>query len=73
MFLPEVEDLYSWETQLLEEPLILLMTGIVLVRPESMSHPVDVIDDRTGEIVCGIGFVFCPPRQGPTHVTAPTL
>jgi len=47
----------------LQEPLILLMSGIVLVSPEGMGHSVNVIDDRARKVICGISFVLRPKNS----------
>lgn len=56
--LPEIEDLDLRETELLQEPLILLVSRIVLVGSQRMSDAVDVIDDRTSQVVSRVRLVF---------------
>lgn len=54
----EVEDLDLGETKFLQEPLILLVTGIVLVRSQRVSDTIQVVDNRAGEVVHWVRFVF---------------
>lgn len=54
----EVKDLNIGETKSLKEPLVLLMTGPVLIGAESVSDAIEVVDDRTGEIVHGVRLVL---------------
>ena len=56
---PKVEDLDLWEAKLFQEPLILLMSGKVLVGPEGMGHAVNMVNDRTSEVVGGVCLVSC--------------
>lgn len=54
----EIKDLNIGETKSLKEPLVLFVTGPVLVGSESVGDAVEMVDDRTSEVVHGISLVL---------------
>ena len=55
---PKVEDLNLRETKSLQEPLVLLVSGGVLVGSESVGDTVEMVDNGASKIVHGVGLVL---------------
>ena len=58
--LPEAVDVNTTKTESVLQPVELLVAVVVLCRPQCVGHPLDTIDNRTGEVVSGVRLVLRP-------------